>query len=1423
VRIAFDYRILSLDRAVMTRGIPRHTQQQLRELLRIDADNEYILLYPSTADPSLILPEIVAAPNVSQQHYPWTDGRYSRPDDPGLVLRKTDALEQWLVRERIDVYHTPAAWLAVDALFPALETCAVVTTLYDLIPLLFPESFPLPDEFWQRRFDALRWSTRIVAISEHTRRDALRYLALPAGQMDVAYPVADPAFDVLAPDDVARRLDRLRRERGLPPQFLLTVTFVGFATKNVELLLAAYARLPPAFRRAFPLVSAGYFGPPHDVRIRALLDRLGIADTVIIIGVVTDEELAALYNAATLVVVPSRYEGFGLPLVEAMRCGAPVVASNTSSFPEVVGGAGVLVAADDPAGLAEAVASVAESPARRATMREAGFLQAQRFSGERLGRALLATYERAVADHAHASAARPARRIAVWTHVPPEPGAAARGSVDLVDSLAMHGDVELFVDDNVLPDAALMGRYRAHHYRAFDRCHARAPFDAIVYRRDGPPLSDAMRDAIANHGDLVIVSHADGAVGEDAIDAHARAVIVHHGRTQEPVAANVRVAPPGARDARGLRPQVEREAARDRLRLPPTTTAIGVLADGEPPDSVLDAVAALADRLRDVQLVMSCEVNGRPARALAARVRKRGLRRHVRWAVPASVEQRDDHLLACDLLVCVGGATPSAMPAAFTRALSIGRPIVAVGAVWPAVTPEACQVVPLHAATSAELARVLLGLVLDPDRQASMSRAARVSFERHFTIAQAGDIYREIIDTTISSRVPPPNGRVSTMPVAARTSETRRLPFNKACEIEDFDDPELASIMRDVLPFKAARFGDDYPRRAEDRKDWEVAMAVRTLRTFGALRADAAILGVAAGMEDTLAFLSTVVREVSVVDRYLQNDCWANTAPPWMLLSPDLGARMACRPERLRVEHMDGRRLRFADETFDGIFSSGSIEHFGGLLDLAHAAYEMGRVLKPGGVLTLSTELLIAGAADSAVAGTPGLLLLRPAQIRRYIIEASGLEPVDDLRTDVSPATRATRQGLLQSGRVEQARRAQIGIKGAATTDQLTRLPRLVIELDDMTFGSVHVALRKPERRTAVSNAWARPSARLDAALALDRREFVAAQGSWPSQDGPRVPRRGVRAGLAGLAARVASIAERGYMGRKTLRQQIEGWESEAYRLAREGTERSGRDSAPWRSGWTAVSVRPRLGPPFEVVVDRETADPVSRAFLEGSDVDVNAADVDWILALAGAGAACVDLGAHVGSLTFPLAAAGCRVLAIEASPVSVALLRAGVARNGFRHVHVVHAAAADAAGTAAFLNNGAEDSPAPSNDDATDRVPAVRVDDVIDLVGWDRIGAIRLALHGAEVRALRGLTRCLSRPEAPPLFYDSSAADLARAGDDPGTLTTLLEDFGYRCYRIRGRRLQRVRPDDGRSELRRHHVAVKGRLDLAGVRVDER
>lgn len=502
MRVGVDFRILAVGREWMNRGMGRYTQQQLAAALAADTGDEFVVICPPGADLSLVKDEIRFSPAVSMRE--WACGEPESTDDTGSLLARGAAYEEWIGAAGIDVYHAATPFQLSEPTIADFSVCPLVATYYDAIPMVFPTQYMdgwpgRQRDTYLRSLALLGRAARLIAISGSARDDAGLYIGFPRSRIDVAYPVAEPCFQPMSPADVHAATAGLRARVALPPRYVMAVSHTHHA-KNLRTFLHGYAQLPAGLRRELPLLLCCHMEQRDIDYVAGITTVLGIADDVILTGLVTDEELAGLYNAATLVVHPSRYEGFGLPVLEAMHCGTPVITTTASSLPEVAGGAAVLVDPDDALGFAEAIQELLADPARRLEMAEAGLAQVQRFDHEQLGRATLASYRSALA---HDPAPWPRRlRLAFWTPRPPQQTRIADDSVELLQRLRMRFDVEVFVDGGFLPSPELLQRFRIWHFDAYERRNAQVPFDAVVYQVGGPPSHSFMYEPLKHHGGI---------------------------------------------------------------------------------------------------------------------------------------------------------------------------------------------------------------------------------------------------------------------------------------------------------------------------------------------------------------------------------------------------------------------------------------------------------------------------------------------------------------------------------------------------------------------------------------------------------------------------------------------------------------------------------------------------------------------------------------------------------------------------------------------------------------------------------------------------------------------------------------------------------------------------------------------------------
>lgn len=358
------------------RGIGRYTLNLINALARIDESNQYHLyingLWPcdiGTPADNFCLDSGMAWPLFSRSRF--LEWQVRAPAD--------------LRARRFDVFH-----FTFSQNVPLLKSGPIVVTVHDLISIIFREHYrhnklrPLFDWMWTK---ATKKADRIIAVSESTKRDIIEYLDVPEDKIKVVYEAADPIYGPVTEDEVESAKKRFKINGSY-------IMYVGGMDprKNLEGLLDAYRRLPTDLSREHKLVVVGRLDQWYP-EIEKLISEFGLRERVIFTGFVPDEMLVALYNGASVFVLPSLYEGFGLPLLEAMSCRTPVVCSNAASIPEVIGDAALMVDPRDVDGLAAAIERALTDSELREDLREKGFKRAKSFSWEKTARETLAVYE----------------------------------------------------------------------------------------------------------------------------------------------------------------------------------------------------------------------------------------------------------------------------------------------------------------------------------------------------------------------------------------------------------------------------------------------------------------------------------------------------------------------------------------------------------------------------------------------------------------------------------------------------------------------------------------------------------------------------------------------------------------------------------------------------------------------------------------------------------------------------------------------------------------------------------------------------------------------------------------------------------------------------------------------------------------------
>jgi glycosyltransferase involved in cell wall biosynthesis len=365
VRIALDARKLH------DYGIGTYIRNLLKQLSRLDQETEFVVFCKTQDAPT------VAGLGPNFRAVVQKAGNYS-------------IAEQWqipvaLKRQGITLFHAP------HYVLPPLVPCRSVVTIHDCIHLMFPQYLPnwLAHGYARASIEmAARRATRVLTVSESSKRDILRFVDVDPDKIDVIYNAYDERFAIEPHED---DLVRLRERYQMQAPFILYAGNVK-PHKNLERLIDAFHLMRGRGLDDVKLIMIGDDISKY-AALRRAVHRHQLHSSVRFLGYLPEDKLAVMYRLATVFVFPSLYEGFGLPPLEAMASGTPVVTSNVSSLPEVAGDAAVLVDPYDPQAIADGIERVLNDRDLRDTLRRKGLARAKQFSWEDSVRRVRAIYD----------------------------------------------------------------------------------------------------------------------------------------------------------------------------------------------------------------------------------------------------------------------------------------------------------------------------------------------------------------------------------------------------------------------------------------------------------------------------------------------------------------------------------------------------------------------------------------------------------------------------------------------------------------------------------------------------------------------------------------------------------------------------------------------------------------------------------------------------------------------------------------------------------------------------------------------------------------------------------------------------------------------------------------------------------------------
>ena len=355
-------------------GIARYTYQLVSSLLELDKSNDYVL-YAFSSKPEQ---DVFKSERAQFRPHKWQPQLLKTYF---LLLRLLNLSADSFTKEA-DIVHS------TDFVLPVSKNKPSIITIHDLAFRRFPSFYTFKNRTYMNsmaKFSAKR-ADKIITYSDSTKKDVIKFLSIDEKKISVIPLGVEDKFKPASEEEIKK----IKADLGLPDNYIITLGTLQ-PRKNLEALIDAFARLKKDKAIPHKLVIVGEKGWNNE-KLLTKLAGLDIAEDIVLTGFIEDNQLPSLYSGATALVYPSLYEGFGLPVLEAMACGVPVACSNTSSLPEIAGEAALLFDPTDVDQIYSSIQKLLLDEKLRKTLGEAGIKRARQFTWEKTAKQTLSLY-----------------------------------------------------------------------------------------------------------------------------------------------------------------------------------------------------------------------------------------------------------------------------------------------------------------------------------------------------------------------------------------------------------------------------------------------------------------------------------------------------------------------------------------------------------------------------------------------------------------------------------------------------------------------------------------------------------------------------------------------------------------------------------------------------------------------------------------------------------------------------------------------------------------------------------------------------------------------------------------------------------------------------------------------------------------------
>jgi glycosyltransferase involved in cell wall biosynthesis len=499
------------------RGIGNYVTNHINTMLKLDMKNNYTLLrIDKNIDTKLKLNKNSNYENIYIGTKISKNRLFNYTELKDILIKSI--VKRAIDLNKLDAIHFTSPfepWNIFEAHWYKEKGCKLIATVYDLIPLIFKDIY-LKDKatrsWYFKRIQFLKQMDNLLVISTSVKDDLIKHLGIEGDKIKVIYSgVSDDFKKVIVSEE---EQNFIRKKYGISKDFIMYTGGVDYR-KNIEKLIEAFSLMNKNLIDSHNLVIVCKMLDNEVQHYRRFTDKYGVTDKVIFTKYVPFDHLLKLYNMSKAFVFPSLYEGFGLPVIEAMKCGAPVITSKTSSLPEVAGEAAILIDPMNAKSIAEGMSKLLLDKDLRNNLIRKGYEQSKKFTWEKVAKDTLDVYEEIEkevklnnrSNHSVSKLQNTNKKykIAYFSPLNPERSGISDYSEDLLPYLKKYLDIDIYTKSTNIDNVKIKESFKVYKYKDFEKNINKVKYDVLVYQMGNSSFHEEIYELLQKYPGIAVL------------------------------------------------------------------------------------------------------------------------------------------------------------------------------------------------------------------------------------------------------------------------------------------------------------------------------------------------------------------------------------------------------------------------------------------------------------------------------------------------------------------------------------------------------------------------------------------------------------------------------------------------------------------------------------------------------------------------------------------------------------------------------------------------------------------------------------------------------------------------------------------------------------------------------------------------------